>query len=165
MEGKGWFVIYGILALFAVYLFVAQQSLAGKVNQLQADVAQLRNSAQEPPAPEPSASESPGPIESPNLSNALGRDQKRAEDLDTIVAALQKYRDEKKSYPNTLQQLVPTYLASLPNDPLSPKYSYRYVKTQNGFRLTAYLETSDYPDDREDGKQDHILTVTEQTGS
>lgn len=163
MEGKGWFVIYGILALVAIYLFIAQQSLAGKVNQLQADVVQLRNVAPAQPTPEATASESPAPQPSSNLSSALGRDQKRADDLSAIAGALNKYYQEKKSYPNSLQQLVPTYLPSLPKDPLSPKYDYRYVKTPTGFRLTAYLETSDYPDDREDGKQDHILTVTEKT--
>jgi type II secretory pathway pseudopilin PulG len=162
MEGKGWFVIYGILALIIIYLFIAQQSLGGKVNQLQADVAALRN-AQQAPAPEPSSSSSPGAEQSPNLSNAAGRDQQREDDLRTINEALKKYYDQKKQYPNSLQQLVPNYLASLPKDPLSPKYSYRYVKTPTGYSLTAYLETSDYPDDRADGKQDHILTFTEKT--
>ncbi len=128
-------------------------------------MAQLRNASQTEPAPEPEASDSPAPEGSPNLSNALGRDQKREDDLGAIAAALQKFYDEKHYYPNSLQQLVPNYLDSLPSDPLEPKYSYRYVKTPTGFRLTAYLETSDYPDDRADGKQDHILTVTEQTGS
>lgn len=161
MEGKGWFIIYGILALITIYLFIAQQSLAGKVNQLQADMAQLRNAPQEQPSPETAASDSPEPLESPNLSNALGRDQKRAADLGEISVALQKFYDEKRSYPNSLQQLIPDYLSSLPTDPLSPKYNYRYVKTPTGYRLTGYLETSDYPDDRADGKQDHILTVTE----
>ena len=161
MEGKGWFVIYGILALIVIYLFVAQQSLSGQVNQLQADIAQLRNVSQEAPVPEPSSSESAAPEESPDLSNALSRDQKREQDLAALSEALQKYQAAKKSYPNSLQQLVPDYLSSLPTDPLSPKYSYRYVKTPTGYRLTAFLETSDYPDDRADGKQDHILTVTE----
>lgn len=165
MEGKGWFVIYGILALLAMYLFIAQQSQAGQIKQLRADVAQLSNTQQSTPTSEvvTSDSPSPDPESSPNLSNALGRDQKRQADLVTIQAALSKYYAEKKSYPNSLQQLVPQYLASLPKDPLSPKYSYRYVKTPSGYKLTAYLETSDYPDDRADGKQDHTLTFTEKT--
>lgn len=164
MEGKGWFIIYGVLALLVIYLFIAQQSQAGRIKQLQADVAQLGNANQTSAPPvTPAASASPEASSSPDLSNALGRDQRRAQDLRTISAALNKYYTEKKSYPDSLSQLVPTYLDSLPKDPLSPKYLYRYVKTSTGYKLTAYLETSDYPDDRKDGKQDHILTFTEKT--
>jgi type II secretory pathway pseudopilin PulG len=161
MEGKGWFVIYGILALLVIYLFIAQQFQSGRIKQLQADVAQLSNAA---PSPTTSpATASPEATQSPNVSNALGRDDQRKADLATIAAALNKFKAAKGYYPNSLQQLVPDYLDSLPKDPLSPKYSYRYVKTPTGFRVTAHLETSDYPDDRTDGKADHILTVTEKT--
>ncbi len=164
MEGKGWFVIYGVLALLVIYLFIAQQSQAGRIRQLQADVAQLSNASQgSTPSAAPTTSPSPAASSSPNLSNALGRDQRREQDLMTITAALNKYNAEKKSYPDSLSQLVPAYLDSLPKDPLSPKYAYRYVKTPTGYKLTAYLETSDYPDDRKDGKPDHILTFTEKT--
>lgn len=162
MEGKGWFIIYGILALLVIYLFVAQQSQAGRIKQLQADVAQLRGVGQTS-APPATPAASPEPSSSPDLSNALGRDQRREQDLGTISAALNKYQAEKKSYPDSWSQLSPTYLDSIPKDPLSPKYSYRYLKTQTGYKLTAYLETSNYPDDRRDGKADHILTFTEKT--
>lgn len=164
MEGKGWFIIYGVLALVVVYLFIAQQSLNANVKQLQADVQQLKGAGVETPEVESSESPSPEASEGPDLSSATGRDEKRKADMIALNAALGQYKSQKGSYPNTLQQLVPDFLTDLPKDPLSPKYQYRYTKTPSGFRLTCYIEQTDYPDDKNsDGKSDHILTITEKT--
>ena len=165
MEGKGWFIIYGVLALVTVYLFIAQQSLNGNVKQLQADVAQLRTGQQTTePVAEESPSAEPNPVETPDLSTAAGRDAKRKTDLKTINEALTKFYAEKNVFPKSLQELVPTYLAEALRDPLSPKYSYRYVKSGDGFRLTAYIEEDGDAEDRSsDGKADHIYLITEQT--
>lgn len=164
MEGKGWFIIYGVLALIVVYLFIAQQSLNANVKQLQADVSQLKSTSVETPSAESSESPSPEASAGPDLSTAAGRDAKRKADLVAINAALKEFQSDRSSYPQTLQELVPDFLTEIPKDPLSPKFNYRYQRTASGFRLTFYVEDPDNPDDKQsDGKQDRIFTVTEKT--
>ncbi|MSU76321.1 hypothetical protein EXS54_02545 [Patescibacteria group bacterium] len=164
MEGKGWFIIYGVLVLVVVYLFITQQSLNANIKQLQADVTQLKSANQATPQAETTESASPDATPSPDLATAKGRDAKRKSDVLALNAALAQYHTEKGSYPKTLQELVPDYLTELPKDPDSPKYTYRYQRVGNGYRLTCYIEENDYPDDRNsDGKQDHIFTITEKT--
>lgn len=165
MDGKGWFIIYGVLALVVVYLFIAQQSLSANVRQLQADIAQLKApGGTEPPIAEESETPLPEGTSTPDLTTAEGRDAKRRADLVAITAALRQYESQNGSFPTNLQTLVPDLMAELPKDPLSPQYNYRYVKTASGFRLTFFVEDPNNPEDQKsDGKQDRIFTVTERT--
>lgn len=159
MEGKGWFVIYGLLFLVVLFLLFSQLSANAEIDRLKAEVAALRQSpppaaAPDIPAPEPSAS--------PDLSTAANRDARRKADLASIKEALVKYQEEKKSYPASLQELTTQFLEAIPEDPLMPKYSYRYSKAGAGFRLTAFLETKGDPDDLVgDPRKDQIYTLTE----
>lgn len=59
---------------------------------------------------------------------AILEDRQMSQAFDQLVqvgAAIERYRADKGSYPDTLQALVPTYLAKLPEDPYSgepPRY-------------------------------------------
>lgn len=165
MEGKGWFIVYGVLALVVIYLFIAQQSLNANVRQLQADVSQLKApTVTDEPQPEQTESPAPEATGAADLTTAEGRDAQRRADLVAINAALREYQADRGSYPDTLQALVPDFLTDVPKDPLSPKFNYRYQKTSSGFRLTFYVEDPNNPEDQKsDGKQDRIFTVTERT--
>ena len=162
MEGRGWLVIYGVLFLVVLFLFFSQLSVNGRVDQLQAEVASLRTAA--PSAtpqvlgiPQATSSANPFVSDGPDLSTGESRDRKRKEDLDAIKESLLAYQTEKKLLPSSL-----SVLESVPTDPLSPKYGYRYTKTGSaGFRLTCYLENRNDPDDSKDGKKDQIYTLTE----
>ena len=161
MEGKGWFVIYGLLLFFMIYLFLAQRQLAGEVRQLQAS---MFKEAEVSPEASPLAELEPVPSSSPSpdLSSPASRDKKRKDDLHILKTALFSYHDEKKSYPGELKELQGDDLAVIPADPLSPKYRYRYTKTNKGFLLTAYLESKNDPDDKKsDGKADQIYSLSE----
>lgn len=160
MEGKGWFVIYGILALLVIGMGIRQLTLGSEVNTLKKQVAAL---SRQQPSPEPSASAPPelSAAPTPDLSTPAARDAVRKADLKATAEGLKKYKADKGSYPISRDPLAPDYLATVPADPLTPKYSYRYAKTATGFRLTAYLETKNDPDDAKDGKRDQTFTVTE----
>lgn len=169
MEGKGWFIIYGLLLLFTGFLMFSQVHLSGKVDQLQREVVALKTqpSAQVVSAsPTPRSLQSVQPEESPEVdtSTPQARDEKRKTDLADIKTALAEFKAAKKRYPADLKELAPKYLDPVPTDPLSPKYSYRYKRTDAGFRLTAVLEATSDPDDvKSDGKKDQIYTVTEKS--
>jgi len=79
-------------------------------------------------------------------------DATRKTDLANIKTALQKYYNDKQSFPvsitlsktsdteTPLKVLVPTYLPSLPIDPLSPNSFYGYKSDGKTFQLSAVLE-------------------------
>lgn len=154
MEGKGWVVTTGILAIVAIFLTISNLQLAGKVKDLERT-----------PSPTPSAQPSEEPTETPSaeptpdLSTPAKRDAVRKAELAEIEQALIEYKDAKGQYPSTLNELVPDYLDALPTDPLAPKYVYRYQKIGAGYRVTCYLETKNDPDDAKDGKRDQIYVV------
>lgn len=163
MEGKGWFAIYGLLAVFAIYLFIVQRGQAGQIASLQQQLSQSQvtpePSGQPSESPEPATSASP---DEPDLSSPAARDAKRKADMATLKGALTAYQKENKTYPNDIASLATKYTEEIPKDPLDPKYSYRYQKTQTGFRLTAVIERKDDADDkRSDGRADRVYTVTE----
>lgn len=100
------------------------------------------------PEPSPSASPSPSPTVVLNRN-----DQQRKADLANIKTNLQKYYNDKQSYPvaATMEKtsdpnsvlaaaLVPTYMTALPVDPLSPNSYYGYKSDGKSFELTAALE-------------------------
>lgn len=79
-------------------------------------------------------------------------DTTRKKDLVDLKAALKKYYQAQQSYPvaatsqktsdatSALSVLVPTYIAELPIDPLSPTYYYGYKSDGKTFELTTVLE-------------------------
>lgn len=169
MEGKGWFIIYGVLLLLVIGLWFAQVSEGARVKQLQTDIAALKSqqgtqpTETQTPEPDVSSSSSPTAQPTPDLSTAANRDKERKANLETISGALDAFHQEKHAYPKALTELAPKYIPKVPTDPLAPKYSYRYQRTTFGFRLTSILETKNDPDDAKDGKRDQIYTVTEKT--
>lgn len=59
----------------------------------------------------------------------LSRDSKRKADIEQIRQALETFRSENNSYPNTgvdggLTALVPDYISTLPTDPKAASYAY-----------------------------------------
>jgi len=78
------------------------------------------------------------------------RDGKRKADLEQIRSALEMYKTDCGSYPSTLSfggslsgscPTLQTYMSLVPQDPLSPTYSYRYSLSGNTYTLCACLET------------------------
>ena len=160
MEGKGWFAIYGLLVLFAIYMFAAQQSQGQQIAALKAQVVQLKQAPGAAPSPSAAPEESLAP--SPDLSSPAARDAQRKADLATIRAALLQYQRDNKTYPVSLTSLVPRYHSVLPKDPLDPRYTYRYTKTTTGYKLTCVLEVKNDPDDvRSDGRADGVYTIAQ----
>lgn len=114
-------------------------------------------------SPEPSPSASVSPSSSPTA--VLNRnDQQRKADLANIKTSLQKYYNDKQSYPvaTTMEKttdpnsvlaaaLVPTYMAALPVDPLSPNSYYAYKSDGKSYELTATLEDRTDPSGLEAG--------------
>lgn len=159
MEGKGWFVIYGVLLILLVTSFVMIAGMNSRLTALErkAEASPVAQAPQPEETPEPSGT--PGP----DLSSPEARDNVRKADLKSTKDALTKYRQERGTYPKELKELVDQFLPVVPADPLAPKYTYRYQKTATGFRITCYLENPNDPDDTRDGKRDRTYTVTEKT--
>lgn len=79
-------------------------------------------------------------------------DKLRKSDLVALKAALKQYYQANQTYPiatttlktseetSALSVLVPTYIAKLPVDPLSPTYYYGYKSDGKTFEVTAVLE-------------------------
>ncbi len=86
------------------------------------------------------------------------RDSKRKADLEQIRSALELYRNDCKTYPDTVTSGSPligasglpcagvVYMQQVPTDPLTPTYSYRYrFVSKNSYFLCAYLEGGGIP--------------------
>lgn len=95
---------------------------------------------------------SPGLDSSPRVTTNVN-DETRKNDLASIKDALKKYFAVKAEYPvsatlvktsdsNSVlsQAIVPTYLESLPKDPLTPNFYYGYKSDGQTFEITAVLE-------------------------
>lgn len=90
-------------------------------------------------------------------STANANDVIRKADLAKIKAALAKYYQANQAYPiatvlvktsdanNVLSALVPTYIAKLPVDPLSPTKYYGYKSDGKSYELTTALEDTTDP--------------------
>lgn len=139
-SNMGLFIILGVLLIIGG---VVAASLLGWVNF--GDLLGGGN-------PEPSSSASVSPSASPTA--VLNRnDQQRKADLANIKTNLQKYFNDKQSYPvaTTMEKttdpgsvlaaaLVPAYMATLPVDPLSPNSFYGYKSDGKSYELSAVLE-------------------------
>lgn len=90
-------------------------------------------------------------------STANANDVIRKQDLVSLKDALKKYFQANQAYPvsetaqktsdvpNVLTALVPTYIAELPVDPLSPTNYYGYKSDGLTFEITAALEDKTDP--------------------
>jgi hypothetical protein len=67
-------------------------------------------------------------------------------DLLLLTIALRAYRLDHGRYPDTLAELAPAYLESIPDDPLSLRKPFHYRKTRS-----KYLLYSIGPDGKDDG--------------
>jgi type II secretory pathway pseudopilin PulG len=85
-----------------------------------------------------------------NLVDSLkkARDAKRVSDLASVRLALELYRNDNGSYPETTAFLAPTYIASLPLDPLDrTTYTYQISANGSSYSLGTDLEViGDAPD-------------------
>ena len=74
------------------------------------------------------ADATPAPAEgSAEFSDAQKRDQQRLADVESLQKALQAYFDGKKAYPDTIEGLVPDYIAALPKNPTPGGIDYTYT--------------------------------------
>ena len=72
---------------------------------------------------------------------ASGRDVKRVTDLRQITNALELYYAKVGEYPAKLADLVPSVIAKLPVDPISPTTDYEYGKCgTSGYVVKTTLE-------------------------
>lgn len=70
------------------------------------------------------------------------RDTQRLAELKQMQTALQKYFGDKDTYPTSLDQLAPSYLSSVPQDPKSKRaYDYVPLDNQNNYELCVMFET------------------------
>lgn len=79
----------------------------------------------------------------------VARDGKRKADLEQIRSALEMYRSDVGNYPpnsqfefgGSLTHGQDIYMEEIPNDPLSPTYSYVYDRINaNSYKLCVFLE-------------------------
>jgi len=77
-----------------------------------------------------------------NYAHSLkrARDGRREADLEQIRSALEMCRADTGSYPTNLPGHCSNYL-TVPTDPLSPTYEYRYNGSATSYTLCAYLES------------------------
>lgn len=54
-----------------------------------------------------------------------------------ILAALEAYKKEKKTYPDKVEDLMPAYLSRIPTDWFSPEGRFVYTKSEKSFKLES----------------------------
>lgn len=73
---------------------------------------------------------------------ASERDTKREADFIKIRTAVQKYYQANNTYPQTLNELLPSYLNAIPHDPKTGGfYTYRPMTEGSNFELCVVFET------------------------
>lgn len=101
--------------------------------------------------------------------SAIGTDAARKSDIALIRTGLVLFFDDTNSYPTTLSQLVPDYIATLPVDPVS-KQAYTYLTCEkNHFLLYTKLDkngnTFYYDDAGNSGETEIVPTCGVATGT
>ena len=78
-------------------------------------------------------------------ANKKSRDSRRKADLASFRTALELYYDDNTSYPDTLEELTPTYIKEIPSGPQGEDYEDAFdVEDDNlSYTITVELETSD----------------------
>lgn len=72
-----------------------------------------------------------------NTARQKSRDAKRIADVKQLQLALELYFDANRAYPATLSLLAPTYIPSIPADPLTTP-AYQYAALLSGTTCTSY---------------------------
>ncbi len=80
-----------------------------------------------------------------NSARLKSRDARRVADIKQVQLALQLYYDANSAYPAALSSLAPTYIATIPRDPVDPTnnpYPYDQLTTGSSYHIGANLEDS-----------------------
>lgn len=80
-----------------------------------------------------------------NTARKKSRDARRIADIKQIQLALELYFDANRAYPATLSPLAPTYIPTVPTDPLGSAYSYADCTDDTRYHLGATLEDTTNP--------------------
>ena len=76
-----------------------------------------------------------------NTARLKSRDARRVADLRQVQLAMQLYYDANSQYPTTTAALVPTYIATIPKDPVGQVvYPYDQLTSGSSYHLGANLE-------------------------
>lgn len=76
-----------------------------------------------------------------NTARQKSRDARRVADVKQIQLAMQLYYDASSTYPNALVDLVPTYIATLPTDPVGQvPYGYDRLSSGASYAVCTNLE-------------------------
>ena len=76
-----------------------------------------------------------------NTARQKSRDARRVADIKQIQLAMQLYYDASSTYPATLADLVPTYIATQPRDPVGQiAYPYDVIGGGTSYAVCANLE-------------------------
>jgi prepilin-type N-terminal cleavage/methylation domain-containing protein len=78
-----------------------------------------------------------------NTARQKSRDARRVADIKQIQLAMQLYYDASSTYPTALSELAPTYIATIPNDPVGQAaYPYDRLNSGASYHVGANLEDS-----------------------
>lgn len=78
----------------------------------------------------------------PFVTQGSSRDQERDIVYSQLKIALQRYHDQKNSYPGSLTELVPDFIKFVPLDPKTHRnYDYMSLEDGSGYNLCIYFET------------------------
>ncbi len=80
-----------------------------------------------------------------NSARKKARDARRVADIKQIQLAEELYFDATRAYSATLATLAPTYIASVPADPLTAAYTYELCSPTTLYHVGAALEESTNP--------------------
>ena len=76
-----------------------------------------------------------------NTARQKSRDARRVADLKQLQLAMQLYYDANSSYPTTTAALAPTYIATIPKDPIgNVAYPYDQLNSGASYHIGANLE-------------------------
>ena len=76
-----------------------------------------------------------------NSARQKSRDARRVADIKQIQLAMQLYYDASSTYPNALADLAPTYIATIPKDPVGQiTYGYDRLTSGSSYAVCANLE-------------------------
>ena len=76
-----------------------------------------------------------------NTARQKSRDARRVADIKQIQLAMQLYYDASSTYPTLLSELAPTYIATIPKDPVGQvAYGYDRLSSGASYAVCANLE-------------------------
>lgn len=79
-----------------------------------------------------------------NTARQKSRDARRVADIKQLQLAMQLYYDASSTYPTALSDLVPTYIATVPTDPVGQAaYGYDRLSSGASYAICANLEDGD----------------------